>query len=102
MAFLIILVFGVIIGIIFVNVSRTGSMRPVVMTTAAGLAVGLVISMVRVVPGRKRARVASVPARSAAEGTTESNCNRQPVAPASVRAGIRPPSWRRLPSTPRW
>lgn len=50
MAFLIILVFGFVIGIIFTNVSRTGSMKPVVITTAAGLAVGLVISMIRVVP----------------------------------------------------
>ncbi|MCG8431613.1 MAG: prohibitin family protein [Candidatus Omnitrophica bacterium] len=50
MALLIVLVFGFIVGVIFVNVSRTGSMKPVILTTAAGLAVGLILSMVRVVP----------------------------------------------------
>jgi regulator of protease activity HflC (stomatin/prohibitin superfamily) len=50
MGMLIILILGFIIGIVFVNVSKTGSIKPVVITTILGLALGLTFSMVRVVP----------------------------------------------------
>lgn len=50
MGMLIVLVIGFIVGIVFVSVSKTGSIRPVVITTAAGLAIGIVLAMVRIVP----------------------------------------------------
>lgn len=50
MAFLIILVMGFIIGVIFVQVARTGSTKPIIITTIIGLVLGFIFSMVRVVP----------------------------------------------------
>ncbi|MCM8781021.1 MAG: prohibitin family protein [Candidatus Omnitrophica bacterium] len=50
MALLIILVIGFIIGVVFAQVSRTGSMRPIVFATIMGLVIGIILSMVRVVP----------------------------------------------------
>lgn len=50
MGVLIILVFGFIIGIIFVNVAKTGSVKPIITTTIIGLIVGVILSMLRVVP----------------------------------------------------
>jgi regulator of protease activity HflC (stomatin/prohibitin superfamily) len=50
MAFLIILVVGFIIGIVFINVAKTGSIKPIVITTFIGLILGIVISSIRVVP----------------------------------------------------
>lgn len=50
MLFLIILVFGFVIGIVVVNALRTESMKPLIITAAAGLVIGLFISMIRVVP----------------------------------------------------
>lgn len=50
MGLLVILIFGFIIGVVFVNVSRTGSLKPIVATTLIGLAVGIIFSTIRVVP----------------------------------------------------
>jgi regulator of protease activity HflC (stomatin/prohibitin superfamily) len=50
MGFLIILVMGFVIGIVFMNVSRTGSSRPMIVAAAIGLCIGLFFGMVRVVP----------------------------------------------------
>jgi len=50
MAFLIILVLGFIIGIVFIAVSKTGSIKPVIFTTIVGLIIGLVFSAIRIVP----------------------------------------------------
>jgi len=50
MGTLIVLVFGFIIGVIFVNVRKTGSVKPIIITSIIGLVVGLVFSAVRVVP----------------------------------------------------
>jgi regulator of protease activity HflC (stomatin/prohibitin superfamily) len=50
MGVLIILVIGFIIGVIFVNVSRTGSIKPIITTTIIGAVIGLLLSMVRIVP----------------------------------------------------
>lgn len=50
MALLIILVLGFIIGVVFVNVGSTGSKKPIIATTLIGLGIGIVFSMVRVVP----------------------------------------------------
>lgn len=50
MTLLIILVIGFIIGVVFVNVAKTGSVKPIIAMTIAGLAVGVIFSMVRVVP----------------------------------------------------
>jgi regulator of protease activity HflC (stomatin/prohibitin superfamily) len=50
MGLLIILVLGFIIGVIFVNVSKTGSIKPIIVTTVVGLIIGIVFSAVRVVP----------------------------------------------------
>lgn len=50
MGLLIILVLGFIIGVFFVGVSKTGSLKPIIVTTLLGLVVGVVFSMVRVVP----------------------------------------------------
>lgn len=50
MGLLIILVIGFIIGVIFTQVSRTGSVKPIVITTVIGLIIGIVFSAVRVVP----------------------------------------------------
>ncbi len=50
MTFLVILVLGFVIGIVFSQVSRTGSLKPIAVTTAIGLLLGLVFSAVRVVP----------------------------------------------------
>lgn len=50
MVFLIVLIIGFIIGVIFTGVSKTGSIKPIIITTVIGLIVGLIFSMVRVVP----------------------------------------------------
>lgn len=50
MGILIVLVIGFFIGVIFVNVSKTGSVKPIIFTTLAGLVIGLALSAVRVVP----------------------------------------------------
>ncbi len=50
MGLLIILVAGFIIGVFFVGVSKTGSLKPIIVTTLFGLIVGFVFSMVRIVP----------------------------------------------------
>jgi regulator of protease activity HflC (stomatin/prohibitin superfamily) len=50
MGFLILLVIGFIVGVVFVGVSKTGSVRPIVITTIIGLMLGIVFSAVRVVP----------------------------------------------------
>jgi prohibitin 1 len=50
MGILIVLVIGFIIGVIFVNVSKTGSIKPVITTTIIGAVIGLLLSMVRIVP----------------------------------------------------
>lgn len=47
---LIILVLGFIIGVVFAGVSRTGSIRPIIVATFIGLTIGTVFSMIRVVP----------------------------------------------------
>lgn len=50
MGVLIILVLGFMIGVIFINVSKTGSIKPIIITTIIGLILGVVFSMIRVVP----------------------------------------------------
>jgi len=50
MGILIIMVIGFIIGVIFVNVSKTGSIKPIITTTIIGALIGLLFSMIRVVP----------------------------------------------------
>ncbi|MEW6102127.1 MAG: prohibitin family protein [Candidatus Omnitrophota bacterium] len=50
MGFLIILVFGFIVGVVFTNVSRTGSIKPIIATTVIGLVIGITFSTIRVVP----------------------------------------------------
>lgn len=50
MALLTILVLGFIIGVIFVNVSKTGSIKPIIITTISGLVIGILFSMIRIVP----------------------------------------------------
>ncbi|MDD5729755.1 MAG: prohibitin family protein [Candidatus Omnitrophica bacterium] len=50
MGILIILAVGFIVGVVFVQTSKTGSIRPIVVTTLIGLAIGIVFSMVRIVP----------------------------------------------------
>jgi regulator of protease activity HflC (stomatin/prohibitin superfamily) len=50
MGLLIILVLGFIIGVVFVQVTRTGSAKPIIITTIIGLLLGLLFSMLRVVP----------------------------------------------------
>ncbi len=50
MGLLIILAFGFIIGIVFIQVTKTGSARPILVTTIIGLAAGILFSSARVVP----------------------------------------------------
>lgn len=50
MGILIILVLGFIVGIVFLQVAKTGSVKPIVTTTVIGLVIGILLSMVRVVP----------------------------------------------------
>lgn len=50
MGILIILVMGFIIGVVFTNVTKTGSVKPIIVTTAIGLILGILFSMIRVVP----------------------------------------------------
>jgi regulator of protease activity HflC (stomatin/prohibitin superfamily) len=50
MAILVVLIIGFIIGVIFAQTARTGSVKPVIVTTAIGLTIGLIFSMVRIVP----------------------------------------------------
>jgi prohibitin 1 len=50
MGILVILILSFMIGVIFANVSKTGSIKPIVTTTVIGLLVGIVFSAVRVVP----------------------------------------------------
>jgi len=50
MGLLIILVLGFIVGVIFIQTTKTGSVKPVVITTIIGLIIGIFFSMVRVVP----------------------------------------------------
>jgi regulator of protease activity HflC (stomatin/prohibitin superfamily) len=50
MAMLIILVRGFIVGIVFVSTAKTGSVKPIIITTIIGLVLGVIVSMIRVVP----------------------------------------------------
>ncbi len=50
MAIIMMLVLGFIIGIILVQVGKTGSLKPVVFTTVIGLVIGVVFSAIRVIP----------------------------------------------------
>lgn len=50
MALFILLVMGFIIGAVFTNVARKGSLAPIVITACCGLVIGLALSSVRVVP----------------------------------------------------
>lgn len=50
MTMLMVLVFGFIIGVIFVNVSKISSVKPIIITTTIGLILGLLFSAIRVVP----------------------------------------------------
>ncbi len=47
---LIVLIFGFIAGVIFVNVAKTGSIRPVIIAVVIGLLIGLAVASIRVVP----------------------------------------------------
>ncbi|MCM8823667.1 MAG: prohibitin family protein [Candidatus Omnitrophica bacterium] len=50
MAALIILVMGFVVGIIFTQLAKTGSLKPIVITTIVGLIIGVLFSSIRVVP----------------------------------------------------
>jgi regulator of protease activity HflC (stomatin/prohibitin superfamily) len=50
MGFLVILILGFIVGLIFIGVAKTGSIRPVIVATIVGLIVGLLFSAIRIVP----------------------------------------------------
>ncbi len=50
MAIVMMLIIGFVIGIILVQVGKTGSLKPVIFTTVIGLIIGIVFSAVRVVP----------------------------------------------------
>ncbi len=50
MALLIILVLGFIIGVVFTQTTRTGSVKPIIITTVIGLLIGIVFGSIRVVP----------------------------------------------------
>jgi len=50
MGILIILVIGFMIGVIFTQVAKTGSVKPIIITTILGLLIGIILSMIRVVP----------------------------------------------------
>jgi len=50
MGILIVLILGFIIGIIFIQTTKTGSVTPIVVTTLAGLIIGIIASSLRVVP----------------------------------------------------
>lgn len=50
MGLLVILILGFIIGVVFVNVAKTGSIKPIIFTTFIGLLIGVTFSAVRVVP----------------------------------------------------
>ena len=50
MGILIILILGFIIGVVFISTAKTGSIKPVVVTSVIGMVVGVLFAMVRVVP----------------------------------------------------
>ncbi len=50
MIFIIILILGFIAGVVFMGVAKTGSIKPIIITTIIGLLIGLTFSMVRIVP----------------------------------------------------
>lgn len=50
MGLLIILVFGFIAGVIFIQVAKTGSIKPIIITTLIGLTFGIIFASLRVVP----------------------------------------------------
>ncbi|TBR15661.1 prohibitin family protein [bacterium] len=50
MAIVLMLLVGFVIGIVLVQVGKTGSLKPVIFTTLVGLVIGLIFSTVRVVP----------------------------------------------------
>lgn len=50
MGFLIILILGFIIGVVFVGIARMGSVKPIVVATLIGLIIGLIFASVRIVP----------------------------------------------------
>lgn len=50
MGLLILLVIGFVTGVVFVNVSKTGSIKPIVTTAIVGLIIGILLSSLRVVP----------------------------------------------------
>jgi regulator of protease activity HflC (stomatin/prohibitin superfamily) len=47
---LVLLVFGFMVGVVYVQVSKTGSVRPIIISTIGGLVIGIILSAVRVVP----------------------------------------------------
>ncbi|MDP2940035.1 MAG: prohibitin family protein [Candidatus Omnitrophota bacterium] len=47
---LIVLIFGFIAGVIFVNVVKTGSIKPVIIAVIIGLLIGVLVGSIRVVP----------------------------------------------------
>lgn len=50
MAFLILLIIGFIIGVIFVSTAKTGSVKPIAITTVIGLLIGIALGSMRIVP----------------------------------------------------
>lgn len=50
MGLLIILMVGFVVGLIFAQMAKTGSVRPIITTTVIGLVIGLLFAMIRVVP----------------------------------------------------
>jgi len=50
MGFLIILILGFIIGVVFAGIARMGSVKPIVVATLIGLIIGLIFASVRIVP----------------------------------------------------
>jgi regulator of protease activity HflC (stomatin/prohibitin superfamily) len=50
MGMLIILIFGFIIGVVFISTAKTGSAKPILITTIIGMTLGILFATIRVVP----------------------------------------------------
>ena len=50
MGMLIILILGFIIGVVFISTAKTGSAKPILITSIIGMALGILFAAVRVVP----------------------------------------------------
>jgi len=50
MGFLIMLILGFIIGLVFAGIARMGSVRPIIIATLIGLIIGIIFATIRIVP----------------------------------------------------